>query len=226
MLLSPVSFPSVAPSKLPSSKHILALLPTSIPLVSIPAQMASIEPTKLPYIQKFRTTPCSPIVVPTPATTMQPTDCSPRVDPTPQSPTMSPNTQPPAHAPRVIMTPLRYTDPIYHRTCSRSPIPLDNGFTSWRTRSSQGFGNLASLPLPIVANYQHILLPSGPFLSTTPRQGKILSISNSATTLISRRNGNSITQTNCSVSARSLEKSPMAHHNMSKAPTPPTSYVT
>ena len=86
---------------------------------------------------------------------------------------------------------------------------------------------LISLPPLSLANYSQILSsPSGPFQSTTPSQGKIWIIVNSATTPGSRSNGTNPTQTSLFTSARASEKYQTAQHNVSKSPTPSTSYGT
>ena len=175
--------------------------PIYVPLVSIPAPTMHGAPTKSPYSQTVSTAPRAARLVPNLAPTIQSTACSPRVDPTTQSPTMYPTAQPTSHSPRVVMAPLNSTDPISHRTCSRAPIPPRMMKPSPAKRAqSKAFPNwpmpISLPPLTPVTNSQPLSSPSSPFLTINRIQGKLLSITNSLSTFISRRTRTSLNQTN------------------------------
>ena len=80
---SPVPDPSVDPSTPPTLPPMRTHPLIYIPCVSLPTPMPSVAPTKAPHVQTYRATPRYPRLVPTPATTSQPTTCPPSPPPPP-----------------------------------------------------------------------------------------------------------------------------------------------
>ena len=115
----PTSYPMVVPSTPPTSPPIMTCHLTSIPRVSLPTPTPFAAPTNEPRVQTDREFSSSPIVVSSLAPTSHHTSCHTR------------------------LTHPNYSDPIAHRTQSRSPIPPpDDGPVSHQTRYGQGLSNL------------------------------------------------------------------------------------
>ena len=71
---------------------------------------------------------------------------------------------------------------------------------------------------------KNISSPSGPLLSTTPSWGKLLIVSKSAATPVSRRTGTNHNQTILTASARVPTEDPTSHHSVLKDIITSTSY--
>ena len=98
-LTSPIPSPSVVPSAHQTSAPMIIHPLSSTPCVSLPTPKPSAAPTKEPHVQTDRSSPRSPIVVPTLAPTLQHTSRPPRLN----------------HP--------RSSDLIAHITHSHAPIP-------------------------------------------------------------------------------------------------------
>ena len=209
-----MSDPRVVLPTAPTFPPIMVRPPKSAPNVSLSAQKMQIAPTKVPYIQTLHTAPLTPRVFPTTSPTFQPTAWLARVDPTPQCPTMTPTAKPltviqgwslqknlPSGllipSPTVI-APALLNHSIY---CPRTMNPYPAAHAQSKAFPTCPMPRSIP-PLPLVANYQPILSPSGPFPYTTPNLVKLLSITNSAVTLVSRITGTSLTQMKWGTSTR------------------------